>query len=168
MFNSLSEKIQDVFKRLKGKGKLNEKDVEMCIRDREQAKKNKSQRLERAEHRLEIEKTRLQAEYEHLQNLFKEKFNTFPTGEVDDPDYNESEIIEEINLIKEEIEMMGQVRIGAIDELERMTERVSFLQEQEKDLRKGEESVKEILAEIDERIKSKLVEACLLYTSRCV
>ncbi|MFY9113866.1 MAG: chromosome segregation protein SMC, partial [Dethiobacteria bacterium] len=125
----------------------------------EQAKKNKSQRLERAEHRLEIEKTRLQAEYEHLQNLFKEKFNTFPTGEVDDPDYNESEIIEEINLIKEEIEMMGQVRIGAIDELERMTERVSFLQEQEKDLRKGEESVKEILAEIDERIKSKLVEA---------
>ncbi len=33
MFNSLSEKIQDVFKRLKGKGKLNEKDVEAALRE---------------------------------------------------------------------------------------------------------------------------------------
>lgn len=33
MFASLSEKMQDVFKRLKGKGKLNEKDVEAALRE---------------------------------------------------------------------------------------------------------------------------------------
>jgi chromosome segregation protein len=125
----------------------------------EQVRKNKRHRLERAEHRLEIEKTRLQSEYEHLQNLFREKFDAYPAREIDEPDYNEAEVMEEINRLKEEIELMGQVRIGAIDELERITERVSFLQEQEKDLIEGEESVKDILAEIDERIMNKLVEA---------
>ncbi|NLZ27656.1 MAG: AAA family ATPase, partial [Firmicutes bacterium] len=141
------------------------REYDTCMAERkelgkeEQTQKNKRQRLERAEHRLEIEKTRLQAEYEHMQNLFREKFNAYPSKEIDETDYSEAEAMEEINRLKEEIELMGQVRIGAIDELERITERVSFLQEQEKDLIEGEESVKDILAEIDERIMNKLVEA---------
>lgn len=33
MFDSLSEKLQDVFKRLKGKGRLSEKDVELALKE---------------------------------------------------------------------------------------------------------------------------------------
>ncbi len=125
----------------------------------EQNLKGKNHKLERQKHRYELEKTRVNSEIDHQVNLFKDKFGAMPEDEEDIPDFNEAEILEKVEIIKDDIDKMGHVRVGAIDELERLSERVNFLHSQEEDLKKGEESLKEILNEIDERIKHKFIDA---------
>ena len=125
----------------------------------EQDIKNRRNRLERSEHRLELDITRLKAEKKHQIDLFNDKFGEIPPSWEVVADFDEAKIIEKIEKLKEEADNMGHVRVGAIDELERLNDRVSFLKEQEEDLKKGEKSLIEILEEIDARIKEQFLVA---------
>ena len=120
------------------------------------AQRNKA---EKREHKLELEKTRLQTEEEHQLHAFQEKFGeqVIPMQEL--PDFNESEIESEIEVIRKDIADLGEVRLGAIEERERINERLKFLRAQQDDLQDGENYLQEVLAEIDERIKKQFQEA---------
>ncbi len=124
-----------------------------------QSLKTKNSRLEKQEQKLELEKTRLQAEIDHQKSLYKEKFGSLAEPFQNISGVDESQVLEEINRVQNEIENLGHVRIGAIDEEERLSERLKFLYSQQEDLENGESSLQEILAEIDERIKNQFKEA---------
>ncbi len=121
--------------------------------------KSKKSRLENQEQKLELEKTRLQTEIDHQKNSFKEKFGSSAEPVQNLSEVDESQVLDEINCIQSEIENLGHVRIGAIDEEERLSERLKFLYSQQEDLKNGESSLQDILAEIDERIKNQFQEA---------
>ncbi len=121
--------------------------------------KNKLNRTEKKEHQLELERTRMQTEEEHHLSVFKEKFGEDFIPEEAPPDVNEDELENIIKEIQEKIDYLGPVRLGAIEEMERIQERLSFLCSQQEDLESGEYSLQQILSEIDERIKTQFQEA---------
>ncbi len=121
--------------------------------------KNKRNRSEKQEHRLDISITRLTAEKEHQTELFSDKFGYLPVPGDVSADFDEAAFSDKIEALKKEAYNMGHVRVGAIDELERLTDRVNFLREQEEDLNNGEKSLIGILEEIDNRIKEQFIEA---------
>jgi len=134
------------------------KEIEKESEDlREQVKK-----LERKERQKELEKTRLQTEVDHLVESYREKFG--PPEE--DPAYqegehsrvNEEEVQGNMERLKEEIEALGAVNSGSIDELARLNERLEFLKSQKEDLENGEKSLHQVLSRIDEEIKQSFQE----------
>ncbi len=125
--------------------------------------RERQKKLERQERQKELEKTRLQAEVDHLSSSFTEKFGPAAEetleGEDRQKDLDEEEIKQELERLKEEIEELGEVNTGSIDELERLNERISFLESQKEDLEKGEESLNEVLSQIDREIKHSFGDA---------
>ncbi len=132
--------------------------------------RDRLRKLERRERDRELEKTRLQAEVDGLQQSFQEKFgeeNPGNHGEEDPGNHGEEELLDlneeetqrELEQLKQEIEGLGQVNTGSIDELNRLNERVSFLKSQKEDLEKGEQSLQQVLDEIDQEIKQSFNEA---------
>ncbi len=59
---------------------------------------------------------------------------------------------------KQELEKLGTVNLGAIDEYQRLNERMHFLRSQREDLLKAEESLKRVLREIDQTMKKNFKE----------
>ncbi|HLS06650.1 MAG TPA: chromosome segregation protein SMC, partial [Bacillota bacterium] len=60
-----------------------------------------------------------------------------------------------VGQMKREIEKLGTVNLGAIDEYERMTERYQFLMEQKTDLDEAKRSLFALIAEMDETMKKR-------------
>ena len=142
------------------KEKFTEKQAEITELEKNiQRLKNKLHRAEKKEHQLELERTRMQTEEEHYLNVFKEKFGEDFVPDEDPPDVNEDKLENEIQEVQEKIDNLGSVRLGAIEEMERLQERLSFLRSQQEDLENGEQSLQQILSEIDERIKIQFQEA---------
>lgn len=112
------------------------------------------QRLERRDRQHEIERTRLQADKDHLESTFMEKFGVTweqAAGE-EGLKVDEEESLRQINSLKEEMEALGDVKVGSIEELERLSSRITFLSEQKADLKQGEESLLKALEQIDREI----------------
>lgn len=61
-------------------------------------------------------------------------------------------------LIKREIEALGTVNLGAIDEYERVFERYQFLQEQKEDLEKAKATLYQVISEMDEEMTKRFKE----------
>ncbi len=109
-------------------------------------------RQEKRERQLSVEQTRLQTEINYQEMRFREQFRNLDlvTFEGDfDPD--ESKIM--VDNLKEDLEALGEVNLGAIDELARLEDRINFLKDQKDDLHKGEASLQKVLAEIDQRME---------------
>ncbi len=108
-------------------------------------------RYEKRERHFAVEQSRLQTEITYQLDRFKELFGLeepVPPGE----DFDAAECENLIETLGEDIESLGAVNLGAIDELARLQERISFLNEQQDDLRQGESSLHRIIGEIDERM----------------
>lgn len=108
-------------------------------------------RYERRERQLAVEQSRLQTEITYQQNRFADLFGTAQPLEPE-PDFDAAESEELIKVLREDIEVLGVVNLGAIEELARLQERIGFLQEQQEDLQRGELSLRRIIEEIDERM----------------
>lgn len=65
------------------------------------------------------------------------------------------EVKKKIVLVKREMAELGPVNIGAIEEYERIDERVSFLKAQEKDLLEAKEALFQVIEEMDEEMKRR-------------
>lgn len=63
-----------------------------------------------------------------------------------------------VDKCKAEIKKLGDVNIGAIEEYERVSERYEFLTNQKEDLRKAEDTILEIIKELDDIMKEKFVD----------
>lgn len=68
---------------------------------------------------------------------------------------NMEESITIVEQLKLDIELLGAVNIGAIDEYERISERYSFLTEQRNDLVEAKEILYSVISEMDEEMKKR-------------
>ncbi len=109
-------------------------------------------RQEKRERELSMEKTRLQTEINYQEMRYRELFKTMELLVMEE-DFDPDEIKALIDNLKEDLEALGEVNLGAIEELARLEERINFLKEQKDDLQKGEASLNKVLAEIDQRME---------------
>ncbi len=63
-----------------------------------------------------------------------------------------------VDKCKDEIRKLGDVNIGAIEEYERVSQRYDFLNSQKDDLKKAEDTILEIIKELDEIMKERFNE----------
>ncbi len=132
---------------------VNQTEAEL-IEHEEKVKRRQSQvaRQEKRERQLSVEQTRLQTEINYQEMRFRELFNSLDLAELED-DFDPEESRHLIDNYREDMEALGEVNLGAIEELARLEERINFLKEQKEDLQKGEESLCKVLSEIDQRMK---------------
>ncbi len=115
-------------------------------------------RQEKRERQLSLEQARLETEVSYQEKHFRDLFHTLEL--VDTTADFDSEICKQIvDNLREDAEALGEVNLGAIEELARLQERINFLTEQKDDLLKGENSLKKVLAEIDQRMEFYFKEA---------
>ncbi len=122
------------------------------LEEKGRRRQNQLSRQEKRERQLSVEQSRLQTEINYQEMRFREQFRNLDLVMLDD-DYKPEESKILVDNLKEDIEALGEVNLGAIDELERLEERINFLKEQKDDLQKGEASLKKVLAEIDQRME---------------
>ncbi len=121
------------------------------LEEKQRLNRKRLVRLERRERHLAVEQSRLQTEITYQRDRFSELFGTAEPLEPEaEFDAGESEQL--IAVLREDIEALGVVNLGAIEELARLQERIDFLQEQQEDLQRGELSLRRIIEEIDERM----------------
>ncbi|MEW5785398.1 MAG: chromosome segregation protein SMC [Bacillota bacterium] len=108
-------------------------------------------RLEKRERQLAVDYTRLQSDFNYLELRYQELFRTRELVGLE-PDFEPEGREQVIQSMQEDLEAMGEVNLGAVEELARLQERIDFLKDQQNDLRKGELSLRKVLAEIDQRM----------------
>ncbi len=115
-------------------------------------------RQEKRERQLSLEQARLETEVSYQELHFRELFQTL---ELVDPetDFEPEGCKQIVDNLREDAEALGEVNLGAIEELARLQDRINFLTEQKDDLHKGENSLKKVLAEIDQRMEFYFKEA---------
>ncbi len=100
---------------------------------------------------LEIETNRIDVKLDTLLNKLTENYNiTYERAVVlykitDDVEVSRNKV----NSLKRHIKELGEVNLGAIEEYERINERYTFLSLQKEDLSKAEDTLLEIMKEMD-------------------
>ncbi len=99
-------------------------------------------KIARTEARLAQTLDRLMEEYAISREEARNRCPSATSGAPDD-------IAKEITALRREIKAMGPVNTGALEEYERLSQRLSFLSEQRKDLEEARQSLAATIAEID-------------------
>ena len=102
--------------------------------------------------RAELSLTREQAQLESIQLRLADVYEVTPEEAVErlgDEEIKRRTLARDVNRLKREIRSLGHVNLSAIDEVERLSARESFLKEQREDLEAAREDLLEIIAEID-------------------
>ncbi len=122
------------------------------LEEQEKRWRSRLSRLEKRERHLALEQARLQAEVNYQQQRYEEKF---PGSEpaVLEPDFDPETATTLVQSLQEDLDALGEVNLGAIEELERLQNRIDFLNKQQDDLKKGELSLRRVLAEIDQQME---------------
>ena len=109
---------------------------------------------------LEIKVNRQDVKLDTLLNTLAEDYEmTFEKAKENyflDMDVKEARKV--VDKCKLEIRRLGEVNTGAIEEYERVSERYNFLINQREDLTKAEDTILEIIKELDEIMADKFVE----------
>ena len=108
---------------------------------------------------LEIKVNRDDVRLDNLLNTLQEDYSmTFERAKANyflEIDPKEARKI--VDKCKLEIKKLGDVNVGAIDEYERVSERYNFLISQREDLVKAEDTILEIIKELDDIMKDKFI-----------
>ena len=108
---------------------------------------------------LEILVNRADVKLDNLLNTLTEDYSmTFEKAKANyflEMDKDEARKI--VDKCKLEIKKLGDVNIGAIEEYERVSQRYDFLTSQKEDLRKAEDTILEIIKELDDIMKEKFI-----------
>ncbi|MBM4235584.1 MAG: chromosome segregation protein SMC [Firmicutes bacterium] len=115
-------------------------------------------RQEKRERQLSLEQARMETEVNYQELHFRELFQTLELVDTE-PDFEPEGCKQIVDNLREDAEALGEVNLGAIEELARLQDRINFLSEQKDDLHKGENSLKKVLAEIDQRMEFYFKEA---------
>jgi chromosome segregation protein len=124
----------------------------VALEERQRRNRKQQARLERRERHLAVEQSRLQTESSYQQDRFTDLFGNEEQPVEVEGDFDAAESEHLIKILREDMEALGVVNLGAIDELARLRERINFLQEQQEDLQQGELSLRRIINEINERM----------------
>lgn len=108
---------------------------------------------------LEIKVNRADVKLDNLLNTLTEDYSmTFDKAKENyflDMDVKEARNL--VDKCKLEIKKLGEVNVGAIEEYERVSKRYEFLNGQKEDLLKAENTILEIIKELDEIMKEKFI-----------
>lgn len=166
--NSVSEKEQELIKLFHEKSSLKEQlqlRLKMVTKEAEELKtkieetqatyklKNATLRnLEKSSRELEILINRLDVKIDNMLNILSEDYElTFERAKSDySLDIEPDEARVKVNTYRNNIKRIGMVNLGAIEEYERVNTRYSFLTNQREDLLKAENTLLEIMNEMDE------------------
>ena len=109
---------------------------------------------------LEIKVNRADVMLDNLLNTLTEDYSmTFEKAKANYfLDMDPKEAREIVDKCKAEIKKLGDVNVGAIEEYERVSERYEFLTAQKSDLEKAEDTILEIIKELDGIMKEKFLE----------
>ncbi|WP_158212324.1 chromosome segregation protein SMC [Natranaerobius trueperi] len=119
------------------------------------AQKEKS--LEKELSQIKMKKSRVETELESILERLNEQYEldyeqAFKYKKpIEDFKAHEKNIAK----LQKQIKELGSVNVGAIEEYERLEERLEFLQGQQQDLLKAEDSLKRVLSEIDSTMIEK-------------
>lgn len=161
--NSAEKKVKELeekesYTREKLKNFKEQKDeLSRQIIEKEEEVKNLKKNLqsrEKKKHDYELEVARLETELKNLVSRLEEEYGI---DIKESPNYTidmgEEKARQEIKILKEKIQEFGRVNTGAIEEYERLKERVDFFKEQREDLRRAKSTIHQVIDEIDEKIK---------------
>ncbi|MFD2628355.1 chromosome segregation protein SMC [Oceanobacillus kapialis] len=127
-------------------------------KDRELKEENKThQELVKRINEKEVKVNRVDVDLENrLSHLQTEYIITFEKAEAS---YEKAQDInaakEQVQQLKLKIDQLGTVNLGAIDEYERISERYSFLTDQQADLVEAKQTLYAVIGEMDEEMKKR-------------
>ncbi|MGC8833435.1 MAG: AAA family ATPase, partial [Armatimonadota bacterium] len=104
-------------------------------------------------HRLEVKEASLRSDLAHAETKLLEEYQIDPDDAVDSLPTPERGASIEAQRLRAEIASMGAVNLGAVEEYNRIRERIDFLTTQRRDLEDAEARLLQIIAEIDETTK---------------
>jgi chromosome segregation protein len=145
--------------------------LEEMIRGQEEENRTLMKKLsdEREQiHQLEIKLAKAESEKTAYLERLAESFSYIYTEDQQMPvlEYSKREAQEKTREYKLQIESMGEVNLGAIDEFARLAERHSFLASQYNDLEKGRASLNRVIKEMEVIMKKKFEEAFMMFSQQ--
>ncbi|AYC29214.1 chromosome segregation protein SMC [Paenisporosarcina cavernae] len=111
--------------------------------------------------KLDVQINRLDVEQQALIEHLDETYHMDET-ELQLPDsesYDLADARKKLKLLKQSIEELGSVNVGAIEEFEKVSERFAFLTEQRQDLVDAKETLHEAIKEMDQEMTSRFHDA---------
>ncbi len=153
--DALNIEIEEIIKKLN-------REKEDLINNETSAKSNNYEftklQNELKEHEIKI--SRLDVKLDNLLNILSEEYSiTYEKAKENYIlDIDEEEARKIVNKLKNEIRALGNVNVGAIEEYDRVSERYEFLQKQKEDLVNAEDTLLEIISEMDAVMKENFDE----------
>jgi len=142
--------------------KLDRDKINKDILELEGISKNDNLHISKLERELkdtEIKSSKLEVKIDNILNSLNEDYS-MTYGEAKDkfklegnPEDTRREVLELKNIIKD----IGVVNLGAIEEYERVSTRYNFLTKQKEDLNKAEDTLLEIINDMDNIMKDKFI-----------
>jgi chromosome segregation protein len=116
--------------------------------------------IEEGTHQEEVKVNRLDVELENYLTLLREEYElSYELAKESYPLEQEYSIVKkEVDDLKRQINLLGTVNLGAIEEFERLEERFLFLKEQEEDLNQAKATLYEVISEMDEEMTKRFKE----------
>lgn len=142
--------------------------LQLCHREKEelgQSLAREQKLLEKHERRargLDAEQIRLEEASKYLEETLRERFifspekNVLPQGQAVIPEEN---LLREKELVEKELARLGMVNPGAVEEYAQLQKRIKFLAEQRADLLSGEKGIQKLIAELDEYMEERFLQA---------
>jgi chromosome segregation protein len=120
------------------------------------------ERYEQNYQRFNVEQIKAGEGLKYLQEQLLDRFKVTPEllqAEQPPEDEEEESLGQKKEYLAGEIAAMGDIRVGVIEEFERLKKRISFLEEQRQDLLEGEKGVQKIVGELDRHMKERFLQA---------
>ncbi len=142
----------------KMRGNRSERTQLLQDQERELKEENRShQARKEAIQEKEVKANRLDVELENRLNKLQTEYTM--TFEKATQDYEKTDDIQEtqsvVEQIKQAIDQLGTVNLGAIDEYDRISERYDFLSKQQNDLVEAKQTLHSVIAEMDEEMEKR-------------
>lgn len=112
------------------------------------------------EHQLSLRRERLSVEAEQCETQLWEEYETVLADAIAycRPELGKKEKKERIKSLKDQINMLGNVNVGAIEEFQTVSERYEFLTEQRTDVLEAKAALEKVVGEMDEIISARFAE----------
>jgi len=137
--------------------------LDALARNREEAAKNRAETesLQNRLHRIEVRLTQIQSEIEFCERTLAEEYR-ISLEEAErraQPIESRTAAQQRVKQLQSEIEALGEVNVGSIEEYERVQQRLEFLGKQRADLEAAREDLHEAIKEIDREATSRFLAA---------
>ncbi|HHU68928.1 MAG TPA: chromosome segregation protein SMC [Thermoanaerobacterales bacterium] len=120
----------------------------------------KSNEIQEQLHKIEIKLTKYQMEANTIENTLWSKYsiNYKEAANIDRQIQTNKGIVREIRELKAEIESLGEINLGAVEEYKRVKERYNFLVDQKNDLIDAQEHLNKAIEEVLKQMERQFIE----------